>query len=229
MTIRLRSYLPLLALTLGLATVSACKESEIDKKPAAKVEEAGKTPDKPAADPAKPAVETKTLKLAAEGSKVRFIGAKVTADHPGNFGEYSGSATLEGDKLTKLDITVKTASLTTDSMGMGEELDKKLMDHLKAADFLDVEKYPEAKFESLEITEKAGENGATHEISGNLTMKDKTMKVTFPAKLEVASDKVLGKAEFKIDRTLWGITYAGMAEDAIKNEVALELELSFAL
>jgi hypothetical protein len=53
------------------------------------------------------------------------------------------------------------------------------------------------------------------------------MKITFPAKLEVGADKVFGKADFKVDRKLWEITYAGMAEDAIKDEVALELELSF--
>ncbi|NJK31341.1 MAG: YceI family protein [Deltaproteobacteria bacterium] len=213
----------MLVLGLGLA---ACKEGEIDKKPAAKVEEAEKPADKPA-ETDKPAADSKTLTLASEGSKVRFIGAKVSAEHPGTFGEFSGSATVEGDKVKAIEVTVKTASLTTETMGMGEELDKKLMDHLKNTDFLDVEKYPEAKFTSLEITEKPGENGATHEISGNLTMKEKTMKVTFPAKLEVGADRVFGKADFKVDRKLWDITYAGMADDAIKDEVALELELSF--
>lgn len=218
-THRIRTLVSSLTLSLTLASVVACK-SEIDDKPKAKVEEAGKVEPKPAVDKADPAAaETQTLTLAA-GSTVGFIGAKVTGDHKGSFGKVAGTATLAGDKVASLEITVEMSSLTTDA--------EQLTGHMLGADFFEVETFPQAKFISLSITEKPGEGGATHEIAGNLELKGKAKKVTFPATLTVTDGSVAGKAAFSIDRKEWDITYAGKPDDLIKDDVALELDLKFA-
>lgn len=222
MTTRIRSLLPLMTLTLALGSTAACK-SEIDNKPAAKVEEAGKKADDKDAkkadaatpDAAKPAVVD--LVLAKDKSKIGFLGAKQVGEHPGSFSDFSGTAKVSDGKLQALDIVVKMDSLEADVPD--------LTAHLKNADFFDVPQFPEAKFSLLEVSEKAGENGATHEVAGNLEMKGQAKKVTFPATITISETEVKGKAEFKIDRTLWGITYAGMADNLIKNEVALTLDL----
>ncbi|NVB39718.1 YceI family protein [Pseudenhygromyxa sp. WMMC2535] len=221
---RTQSFRHAFVLTMAFASVAACK-SEIDEKPPAKTEPAAKVEDKDAAAEAgadkadADAGEAKTLSLAADTSKVGFIGAKVTADHKGSFSDVSGSLTMAGDKPESLEVTAKLASLSTDA--------DKLTEHLKSGDFFDVETYPEAKFTSVSITEKAGEGGATHEIAGNLEMHGKTNKITFPATVTVGEGEVAGKAEFKINRKDWGIDYAGMADDLIKDEVAMELDLHF--
>ncbi|HLT38802.1 MAG TPA: YceI family protein [Enhygromyxa sp.] len=204
-----------MSLSLALASVAACK-SEVDDKPKAKVEDAGKVEAQP-----KPETNTeaKTLSLAGEGSSIGFIGAKITGDHKGSFTDFKGSATVEGDKLNALEIVVGIGSMKSD--------DDQLTGHLLSADFFEAETYPEAKFTSLSITEKSGEGGATHEVVGNLELKGQTKKITFPATIHVKDGSVHGKAAFSIDRTLWGITYPGKPEDLIKNDVALELELSF--
>ncbi|MCA9681031.1 MAG: YceI family protein [Myxococcales bacterium] len=206
----------------ALLALSACK-SEIDDKPAAKTEEAAKIDDKgdkgEAADKGDaPAGEAKTLPLTVNGSRVGFIGAKVTADHKGSFEKFEGNATVEGDKLTGLEVTVEMKSMTTDA--------EKLTGHLLSPDFFDAENHPQAKFTSVSITEKAAD-GATHEVAGNLELRGKANKVTFPATIEVGSGEVVGKAAFSINRKEWGIDYAGMADDLIKDDVALELELHF--
>jgi polyisoprenoid-binding protein YceI len=214
-------FIPQLMLALALTSASACK-SEIDEKPKAKVEEAGKkAPDAGKTDPTKtdPAKAAVELNLDKATSKVGFIGGKVTADHPGSFTDVSGTAKVADGKLQSLDIVVEMASLSS------EPID--LQNHLKGADFFDVEKFPQAKFSVLEVTEKAGEGGATHEIAGNLEMHGQTKKVTFPATITVSETSVDGKAEFKIDRNDWGISYAGMKDDLIKAEVALILDLHF--
>jgi polyisoprenoid-binding protein YceI len=210
-----RTIVSALTLSFALTSVAACK-SEVDDKPKAKVEEAGKPEDKPATEAQ---AEAKTLSLANDGSTIGFIGAKVTGDHKGSFSDFKGAATLEGDKLTKLEIVVAIGSMTTDA--------EQLTGHLLGTDFFEHETYPEAKFTSLSITEKSGEGGATHEVVGNLELKGQAKKITFPATIHVADGSVHSKAAFSIDRTQWGITYAGKADDLIKDDVALELELSF--
>ncbi|PRQ06751.1 YceI family protein [Enhygromyxa salina] len=208
-----------LALALALTSLAACK-SEIDEKPKAKVEDAEKAPEKA---PDKPdgaeATEAKTLALVTEGSSVGFIGAKLTGDHKGSFDKFEGNAQVEGGKLSSLEVTIEVGSMTTDAAD--------LTGHLTSADFFNIAEHPQAKFTSLSITEKSGEGGATHEIAGNLELKGQAKKVTFPATLEVSDAGVHGKAEFSIDRKLWGIDYPGKPDDLIKDEVALLLDLNF--
>ncbi len=218
-THRTRTLVSTLTLSFALAGVVACK-SEIDDKPKAKVEDAGKVeaPAKPeAGDEAK--AEVTTLNLASEGSSIGFIGAKVTGDHKGSFAKFSGTATVEGDKLTGMEIVVDVNSLSTDA--------EQLTGHLLNEDFFEASTYPEAKFTALSVTEKPGEGGATHEVVGNLELKGQAKQITFPATIHVKDGSVHGKAAFSIDRKLWGISYAGKPDDLIKDDVALELEFNF--
>jgi polyisoprenoid-binding protein YceI len=214
-TTRNRSILSTLALSLALVSVSACK-SEVDDKPKAKVEDAEKAPEK-APDATK--TEAKTLTLMTEGSSVGFIGAKITGDHKGSFEKFSGTATDEDGKLATMSLVTEMDTMTSDAAD--------LTGHLKSADFYTTAEHAQAKFDSLSITEKSGENGATHEIAGNLEMKGQAKKVTFPATLEVSDAGVHGKAEFSINRKDWGIDYPGKPDDLIKDDVALILDLNF--
>ena len=208
-----------LALSLALTSVLACK-SEVDDKPKAKVEAAENKADDKSEDKAAEAAGAKTLALVADASKVGFIGAKVTGDHKGSFETISGSATVEGDKVTGLELTIEVGSVKTDA-------DPDLGDHLKGSHFFDAEKFPQATFTLLSVEAKAGEGGATHEVAGNLEIRGKANKVTFPATLTVSEGGVVGKAEFSINRKDWDIVYAGKPDNLIKDDVALTLDLSF--
>lgn len=207
-----------LTLAFALSTLSACK-SEIDEKPKAKVEDAEKPTEKPKTK-ADEASAVTTLALAKEGTTIAFIGAKITDDHRGSFSDFKGSATIEGGKVTSMNISVDIASMVIEPADLAK--------HLKGEDFFNASKHPKAEFTSLSIVKKAGEGGATHEIAGNLELKGMAKKVTFPATLEIKDGSVHGKAEFSVDRKLWGITYPGKPDDLIKDEVALELDLNFA-
>ena len=68
---------------------------------------------------------------------------------------------------------------------------------------------------------------ATHKISGALTLHGVTKQITFPAIVELTRKEVRGKAEFKINRKDFGIEYQGMADNAIKDEVLLKIDLIF--
>lgn len=70
----------------------------------------------------------------------------------------------------------------------------------KEGDFFNVKEYPTAKFEMTGY-----ENNM---VKGNLTIKDKTHAIEFPATVTMEGDKMMLKSEtFEIDRTKWGVNY----------------------
>jgi len=146
----MRHILSLLVITTALV---GCKNPGADVAPAS-VEAAPESEAKAA--PSKPLA---SLSIDPSNSKVEFVGAKVTASHPGGFTDFSGKLDL-GDPLeqSRIEITIQTASLYADK--------EKLTKHLKSPDFFDVAQFPTAVFRSTEI-KKEGEG---HLISGDLTL-----------------------------------------------------------
>jgi polyisoprenoid-binding protein YceI len=152
------------------------------------------------------------------GSSVDFVGAKVTKKHEGKIGTFSGVVQLvENDPVkSSVRVDLDLGSLSAD--------DPKLTQHLKSADFFDVEKFPKASFKSTAIT-PGGENGATHTVTGNLDLHGVTKQISFPAKIKVNAENVKVEAEFAINRKDFEINYKGMADDLIKDDVLILLKL----
>ncbi len=108
-------------------------------------------------------------------SKIEFVGSKVTGSHNGSFGKFSGNINYSGSpEKSSVTITIETASIAADDPGLTK--------HLQTPDFFDVAKFPEAKFESTAI-KAGGDKGASHTITGNLTMHGVTKSITFPANI----------------------------------------------
>lgn len=153
-----------------------------------------------------------------EGSKLDFVGAKVTAKHEGSFASFRGNIALVDNDPTKSSVNaeVDIASLTVEPA--------KLAGHLKSPDFFNAAQFPKATFVSTSI-KSGGESGATHTVTGNLQLHGVTKSLTFPAKIQVGSDQVSVDAEFAINRKDFGIVYPGAPDDLIKDEVLLKLTL----
>lgn len=156
--------------------------------------------------------------FSSAGSAIEFVGAKVTRKHEGAFHVFSGAIELVQGDLANSSITLEIA---TNSLSADEP---KLTSHLKSPDLLDVEKYPTARFASTRIVE-GGEGGATHTVTGNLTLHGVTKSLTFPVKATISDKTVDAIAEFVIDRKAFGIVYPGMPDDLIKDEVLLRLRI----
>lgn len=126
-----------------------------------------------------------------------------------------GTISVAKDSISGGEFLVNMASLQVDPASVTEEGKKstELEGHLKSADFFDVAKAPTAKFVITKVEPYTAAAGASliadpnYLISGNLTLKDKTLNVTFPAKVQVTSDVVTAAAKFVIDRSAWGINY----------------------
>jgi polyisoprenoid-binding protein YceI len=151
-------------------------------------------------------------------SKVSWVGSKVTGKHEGGFGTFKGTVDV-GDgapEKSKVDVDIDAASITSDA--------EKLTGHLKSGDFFDVQTHPKATFVSTKI-EKGGEKGATHTITGNLTIKGITKAITFPATVQIAGDTANVDAEFAINRRDFSLNYAGMPNDLIRDDVVIKLAI----
>jgi len=193
-----------------LVLTAACSDPAADKSKAVTGQ---------AAQVASPAANTQGQKylITPQNSKIEFLGSKVTGSEHGSFTDFSGEIDHLGvPEKSRVSITIKTASVTTDSAG----LDK----HLRTADFFDVEKYPEAKFVSTEI-KAGGDKGASHTVSGNLTLHGVTKAITFPATINVTPDAATVESSFSINRKEFGINYPGARDNLIRDDVVLTLHI----
>ncbi|GIK52798.1 MAG: YceI family protein [Planctomycetaceae bacterium] len=161
------------------------------------------------------------LKFSQDGSSIEFTGRKVTGKHDGGFDKFSGSLTLDKDNKEVLYavVEIEMGNLWTDEKGKSNA---KLDGHLKSDDFFAVEKNPKSKFETTKIEKK----GDGYEVTGNLTLRGVTKSLTFPAKISVGEKDVSVKADFKFDRQPFGVSFKGMQDNLIQDEVEMRLNIS---
>lgn len=140
----------------------------------------------------------------------------------GRMDKYDGSLEMNNEDITtaKFNFTIDANSVNT-----GVQMRD---DHLRSADFFEVEKYKEIKFVSTSIKK----DGKNYKLTGNLTIKDVTKPVTFDlvyggllADDGQGNQKVGFQATTTIDRTAFNINYdptgMGIAKD-VKFIVNLE-------
>lgn len=211
----MREILRAVGLAVLVAGALACDDPAKDAAKA-KVSEATTT----AAATTPPAVmaASESLTIDPQASKVEFVGSKVTGKHEGSFPTFSGKIDLVGGKpeTSKIKVEIDTTSVKTD--------EEKLTGHLKSPDFFDTEKFPKATFESTSI-KPGGEKGATHTITGNLDLHGQKKTITIPATIKVEADAVTAKSEFSINRKDFNINYAGKANDLIRDDVVIKLDI----
>lgn len=184
----------LIALTAAAFLISGCGKSDKEVKVSDK-QNAGNKSGKP-------------LTVSVADSKVNWLGKKVTGQHNGTIKVANGEVLVDNGKVTggKVEIDMKTI---TNEDQKDEESKKKLEGHLSSPDFFDVAKFPTSK---IEITKVDALNDPTKPnvnstVTGNLTMKDVTKSITFPAEIKIENGVLTVKADFDIDRTDWNIKY----------------------
>ncbi len=166
-----------------------------------------------------PAAKGVTLAITPENSKVSFTGSKVTGKHDGGFNKFTGSINLVNDKAEDSGVTVEIdmSSVYSDADGLTK--------HLQTGDFFEVAKFPNASFKSTKIIPDTEKGAGNYTVTGDLTLRGVTKSVTFPATITVNAETVSVNAEFSINRKDFGILYAGKADDLIRDDVVIKLEL----
>jgi polyisoprenoid-binding protein YceI len=201
----MRSYLPALGVAALVLGAIACA-NPADNVPAAGVST-------PTEAPAAVAGKVFTID---EPSSIGFIGSKITGSHNGGFSGFEGEISLVGGDVTKstVNLSIDTTTLWADN--------EQLTGHLKSADFFDVAAHPQATFTSTEIKPAAG----SYLITGNLDLHGVTKSISFPAQIDVQEDRITARTEFSIMRFDFGIAYKGKADDLIRDEVVIKLDIT---
>ena len=173
------------------------------------------------------------LTVDSTASTVRFVGNGVGKNHPGLFKVKDGAVTVANNAIAGGQFTIDINSMELEEKG--EMFETKLRPHLLNADFFDAEKYPAAKFEITKVepytatgTDSSVVAGANALVSGNLTLKDVTKNITFPAKVDIAGNAVNAAANFDIDRTWWNMSYGNdksLGDKFISETVNVQLNL----
>ncbi|HET8803972.1 MAG TPA: YceI family protein, partial [Aequorivita sp.] len=168
----------------------SCKNAEKDAETTAEVAEATEMATEYTVDTA--------------ASQIMWEGSKPTGSHNGTIKLSSGTVHLNNGVVEAGNFVIDMNTINDEDLE-GEQKTN-LEAHLKGTaegkegDFFNVKEYPTAKFEMTGI-----ENNV---VKGNLTIKNKTNAIEFPATVTMEGDKMMLKSEtFELDRTKWDVNY----------------------
>ena len=183
-------------------------------------------------------------KVNTSDSKIEWVGTKVTGYHTGNVPLKSGEIYVKNGEVTGGNFIMDLANMDVSGpKAVDAASNKKLLGHLKSADFFDIEKNPEGKFELTSVQPYKGDavkdttdarqeqinkykvTDPTHTISGNLTLKGITKNIEFPARITVSGNEAEAVAKFNINRKDWNIVYAGKPDDLIRDNIHLGISI----
>lgn len=140
----------------------------------------------------------------ATASDIKWEGSKPTATHFGTIKLSSGTFSVHEGKVEAGNFEIDMKTITVEDLE-GESkgnLEAHLMGTVegKEGDFFDANKYPTSSFELTGIE--------GNKVFGNLTIKDKTNAIEFPATITIEGDSLkLVSESIELDRTKWGVNF----------------------
>lgn len=150
-----------------------------------------------------------SYKIDPENSRLEWIGRNLNNRHFGRIDIQRGNLLITGGRLSAGSIVLDMKTISNWDLHDPAWRDM-LITHLKSDDFFGVERFPVA---SLTLTKWEGQEGSSSEIpkgfvTGDLSIKDVTRKLRFPAIVAPQPDgSIKVHAAFDIDRTLWNVDY----------------------
>ncbi len=189
-------------------------------------------------------VTDESWRLDTAASKIEWVGTKVTGYHTGEVPLKSGEIFVKNGEVSGGKFVMDLANMQVlGPKSVDAASTKKLLGHLKSADFFDVEKNPEGSFELTGVRPYQGSalkdstdprqeqiskyrvDNPTHTVSGNLTLKGVTKNVEFPARITISGKNAEAIAKFNINRKDWNIVYPGKPDDLIRDAVHLGISI----
>jgi polyisoprenoid-binding protein YceI len=172
-----------------------------------------------------PDVEKSNYELDATRSVAQWKGyLKTGYFNEGTVAVHSESILVKDGKVESGTFTIPMSSLVNLNLPT-DELKQQLIHHLQSADFFDMAKHPNARFEITQVSAYTGGGedavaGANFQVSGSLIILGKSNPVIFPANIQLTGERITVEGKAKFDRTKWGITYA--ADPGLPDENFIE-------
>jgi polyisoprenoid-binding protein YceI len=144
----------------------------------------------------------------------------------GSFSDFEGAAHLDtaNPGASSVALRIRTASIDTGTPDRDA--------HLRSADFLDVERYPELTFMSTDVEEI---DDALYRVTGDLTIKDVTRPVTVDFALTGSARDPWGnlrvgfEGALAIKRSEWGLTWNTALDTGgvlVSDRIQIEFDVS---
>lgn len=172
---------------------------------------------------------SQTVSVDVSKSKLEWMGKKVAGSHHGTVQIKSGSVVVEGEAVVSGQFEIDMNTIVDLDLE-NEDMNKKLVGHLKSPDFFSAEEHPVALFKLLSVTPKEGND---YLVKGELTIKGITNKIEFPATIHKMDGGYHVSADFNIDRTLWDIRFRSgkffqnLGDKLIYDDINIKLNLMF--
>lgn len=177
----------------------------------------------------------KSYTVDTTNSVIKWKGSKPTGTHEGTLMLEKGKVFMQDDMLETGSFTIDMSSITVTDPAEGKEKTD-LENHLKGLKegkedhFFNTTKYPTGSFEITGISSEKKDGQNT--IEGNLTLKDITKNISFPALIKITADSLsIVSDEFKINRTLWNINYSSksvfenLGDKYIDDDILLQVKV----
>jgi len=155
------------------------------------------------------ATALKTYQIDRAHSEAAFQVRHLITRVRGRFAEFDGTITFAPDAPadSSVSFAIQTKSIDTNQAQRDE--------HLRSADFFDVEKFPVLSFKSTAVAAR-GDN--QFDVTGELTIRDVTKTIVLPvtylggAKDPWGNDKVAFEAEITLNRKDYGLNWNAALE-----------------
>jgi polyisoprenoid-binding protein YceI len=167
----------------------------------------------------------KHLNIDTSHSAVHFtVRHLVVSKVRGVFGKFSGTIDLDTDNIENSSVAVQIDAASIDTR------EPKRDDHLRSADFFEVEKFPTLDFKSTSV-KKQGDDLA---VTGDLTIHGVTKSVVLEVEQLGASKdpwgnhRVAWSAKTEISRKDFGLTWNMVLEAggvAVSDKIVIELDV----
>ena len=175
-----------------------------------------------------------------EYSKVNWKGYKIGSEHTGEVALKEGNLLMEDGKLTGGKFVIDMSTITCTDLKEEEE-NKKLVSHLKSADFFGTTDHPTATF-VINKTIPYGKEKVkdqdffkeTYKLVGEITIKGITKPLKTQVDIYDYDTSLSAVARLKIDRSDFDIRYGSgsffddLGDKIIYDEIQLDVNISAA-
>lgn len=156
-----------------------------------------------------PVLKDGVYRIDAEMSRLEWIGRNLNNRHFGRIAIQKGDLVIKGGRVAEGNIILDMSTITDLDL-QDPEWCNMLISHLKSDDFFAIGRFPTASFKltGWEADKASAPEAPSGIATGNLTIKDVTRPISFPAIVAPQADgAVKAHAAFDIDRTLWNVCY----------------------
>ena len=167
-----------------------------------------------------------TYIISSENSTIEWVGEKVSGAHSGYINLQNAFFLFEEEKFVGGEFNINMNSIKCTDIE-NPKYAGKLEEHLKDGDFFNTSKYPNSNFKITNIIF----DGTSYMITGDITIKEISQEITFPAQFENDGDLFYANATLNIDRTKHDIKYGSgsffddLGDRMIYDEFTLKIHL----